>query len=317
MKRALYFAVIYLSALILGTLIFATLFMFSNNLNMFVTGLPSSFFSLHHFMNGIFLSIPLACIVIQILLILYVIRHPRNQLVSMLMYIIFSMLSWLLIIPADLKLINLYESDLEHSRTESTSAGIFRKEGNGIYYFSRVNDDKSVDGLFLDTTGFLGQEGAAIPLFNAKVSNESAFPYSDIIIKNSLQPSQLVTYPLSVYHALLTVAIHNVSEGFFPWISFAAIGLALMSLYALQFASSWKLANVTCTVFCAMGILFLNYLYYMNIFPSILIELGSKLSSLTGAKDPMIHLVNIIIFLLMLGFGIFMAIYRNNQENKE
>ena len=310
MKRALYFAVIYLASMFVGTIVFATIFMFSCNLNMFVTGLPVSFFSLHFFMTGTLLSIPLVCILIQILLILYVIRHPGCQILSLIIYAVFGLVSWIFIIPMDLKLISRYESDVVSSRIVASSTGIFRKESNGVYYYTRINEDGTADGLFIDTTGYTGQEGAVVPLFDIPVKNESAFPYSDILIKNSLQPPLLVTYPLSVYNALLTAAQYSASLGFLAWLAFASMGLALLTIYGTQFLSSWKLANVACVITSAFVILFINYLYYMNILPDILKELAEKLSNLTGLKDPLIVLINVIIALLCTGAGIFMGIYR-------
>ena len=91
MKRVLYFAVIYAASFLIGTLVFATLFMFSCNLTMFVTGLPGSFFSLDFFLHGVLLSVPLVCVVIQILLILYLIRHPNCQLISFVLYVVFGL----------------------------------------------------------------------------------------------------------------------------------------------------------------------------------------------------------------------------------
>ena len=301
--------------MIIGTLVFATLFMFSCNLNMFVTGLPASFFSLNFFVTGIFISIPLVCITIQLLLILYVIRHPRCQLISLFIYILFGALSWLVIIPTDLKLISRYESDTIKTRVEATSPGIFRKEESGVYYYSKINPNGTAEGIFLDTTGFLGQEGAALPLFNEPVKNESSFPYSDILIKNSLQPPQLVTYPLSIYNALLTAAQYSVSQGFLAWLTFATLGLALLSVYGIQFVSSWKLANVAYVICSAMAVLLVNYLHYMNLMPSVLKEIAASLSRLTGIKDSLLIAINLAITALCAASGTFMGIYRNKDNS--
>lgn len=310
MKRALYLAVIYLASMFVGTLVFATLFMFSCNLTMFVTGLPSSFFSLHFFMTGILLSLPLVCIIVEILLVLYLIRHPKHQLISLIMYVVFGVATWLVLIPTDFKLISRYESDVVSSRIEASSAGVFRKESNGVFYFSKINEDKTADGVFLDTTGYLGQEGAVLPLFNFSVKTESAYPYSDIIIKNSLQPSSLVIYPFSVYNAIITAGQYSASLGFFAWLAFASLGLALLSVYGIQFASSWKLANVACVITAAAAIIMINYFYYMNFLPDVLKEVASKLAEFSGLKDPLIILINIILSIIFIGFGVFMGIYR-------
>lgn len=310
MKRALYFAIIYLASLLVGTLIFATLFMFSCNLTMFVTGVHSSFISLHFFMAGILLSFPLVCVITQVLLVLYLIRHPQQFVLSLILYVVFGLASWLALIPTDLRLIARYESDTVSARVEATSAGVFRKEESGVFYYSRIAEDGTADGLFFDTTGSFGLEGTVRPLFGIPVKNESAFPYSDVLIKNSLEPSELVTHPLSVYNALLTAAGYSASLGFFAWLGFASLGLALLAVFGIQFTSSWKLANVVCVITAATAIVLINYLYYMNILPELLRELAAKLSQLSGIKDPLIILANIVISALLILFGTFMGIYR-------
>ena len=310
MKRVLSFAVIYIASMLVGTFIFATLFMFSCNLTTFVTGLPASFFSLHLFMTGIFLSVPLVCVLIQVLFVLYLIRHPKSQIVSLIMYAIFGLVSWLVLIPMDLELIARYDSDTVSSRVEASSAGVFRKEASGIFYYSHIDEDGTADGVFLDTEGTFNQEGTVVPLFDVTVKNESAFPYSDILLKDSLQPPALVIYPMQVYSALLTAAQYSSSLGIFAWLAYASLGLALLSIYGLQFASSWKLASVSVVVSAAGVIIFVNYLYYMSILPSVFKEVAAKLAELTGAKDPLIVLTNLIIAALLLVFGVFMGIYR-------
>ncbi|MCR4821671.1 MAG: hypothetical protein K5873_02225 [Treponema sp.] len=310
MKRAIYFAVISLASCFIGTLIFATLFMFSCNLTMFVTGFPTPVFSLNFFLNGLLATFPLVCLLTQILLILYMVRHPKNQLLALLVYALFSLLFWLLLIPLDLKIMNRYEADALEPRVETLSEGIFRKEENGVFFYSRINREGHADGLFFDTTGFLGSDGGVMPFFDVPVTNESAFPYSDVLIKSSLEPPKLVTYPMAVYSSLLTSALYSVSQGFLAWLSFASMGLALIMLYGFQYLSSWKLANVSCVITGFISILFINYLYYMNIMPAPLKELSLKLSRLLPVKDPFILVINLSFAILICLAGVIMGIYR-------
>ncbi len=310
MKRVIYFAAIYLASFLTGTFVFALLFMFSCNLTMFVADTPMNFFSMHFFMTGIFMSVPLVCVLIQILLILYLIRHPKNQLISLIMYLIFGLFSWLIVIPADLRLISRYDSDVVSSRVEASSAGVFRQEETGVTYYSRIDQNKLGEGLFFDTMGFHGDKGTVEPFFDIPVKNESAFPYSDILIKNSLQPSPIVTFPLSVYNALLTAGRHSASIGIMAWLFFASMGLALLSVYGLQFASSWKLANVVYVVIFSALIVLFNYFGYMNYFPDVLKEVAASLSKILPIKNPLVVLVNGMISVLFTVFGVFMGIYR-------
>ena len=310
MKRALYFAIIYLASCFVGTLIFATIYMFSCNLTMFVTGLPAQFFSLKAFTAGILLSFPLVCIIIPVLLILYVIRHPGNGLISFVMYVFFVLLSWLLLIPLDLHLLCANELSESDTRITATSSGVFRNEENGVYFYSRIDENNLAEGLFIDTLGYTKSENSVIPFVNHEVKTESAFPYSDILIRDSLRPPELVTYPLSVYESLIISGEYSSAMGFLAWLSFASLGLALLSIYGLQFLSSWKLSNAIAVVVSAIAIVFINYLYYMNIMPGFLKDFSSRLSQYSGIKDPLICIINVILAVLFMIVGIFMKFYR-------
>ena len=357
MKRIISFFLIYIGAMLFLTLGFAILFMFSCNLTSFVTGVSSSFFSLNFFMTGILTSLPLVCVIVHVLLIFYLIRHPSQRIISTVLYAALGVLSWLIIIPADLNLMAHYEKDTVNTRVEKTSAGVFRKEENGVYYYSRIyetpenfitkNPSKIVlykqknpnqqaepkktdlakkdsqknqmgalaDGIFIDTVGLSNKEEAIIPFFAQPVKNESAFPYSDILIKNSLEPPFLVTYPLAIYNALLTSASYASSLGFFAWLLFASLGLTLLSIYGVQFLSSWKFANVISVIFALVVVVLANYFYYMGVLPDRLKDFSLKLSNLTGIKDSFIVLANLVFSAIFIIFGVFMGIYRFGTEN--
>lgn len=309
MKRALSFIIIYVASMTAGSLLLATLFMCSCNLTMLVTGLRSFFFSPQLFLTGLLTSFPLVCVLTHILLVLYVIRHPAKKIVSLILYAALGAVSWLVLIPADLHLISRHENDIVSTRTDASSAGFFRAEDNGIVYYSRVGDG-TADGLFIDTVGVKSQENKVVPFFNAPIKNDSAFPYSDILIKNSLRPPLLVAHTLAVYSSLLAVARHSHSLGFFAWLAFASVGLALLSVYGLQSASSWRLANVIFVMCATFAILALNYLYYQNIMPDALRDAAAKLAEFTGAKDSLVIIINLFISAVFIVSGVFMGIYR-------
>ena len=119
-----------------------------------------------------------------------------------------------------------------------------------------------------------------------------------------------MTYPLAIYNAILTSANYSVSLGIFAWLGFASLGLALLAMYSVQFASSWKLANVAILITVTLCIVLVNYLYYMNILPDILREISFKLTEFSGIKDSLIIAINLLISVLLFIFGIFMGIYR-------
>jgi len=55
----------------------------------------------------------------------------------------------------------------------------------------------------------------------------------------------------------------------------------------------------------------------MNIMPDFFKEIAFKLSELTGAKDPLIILINLIITAVFAVFGLFMSLYRFGNSNSE
>ena len=52
----------------------------------------------------------------------------------------------------------------------------------------------------------------------------------------------------------------------------------------------------------------------MNIMPGLFKEISAKLSQVFGAKDPLIILINLFLFVLLVVFGVFMGIYRERGD---
>lgn len=309
MKKALNIILIYIISCVIGTVLLAALFMLNMDLMSYVTDTKPSLFSLEYFLYGLSISFPFAASFAIISVIFFMVRSMKNQFPCLLAYILTGAFTWLLFIPFSLKSVSSFEAQNINPRVNETSSGIFREGEAGIFYYSRILEDNKADGIFIDTDGQLESKNGIEMFYDEAVNNEDAYPFSDVLIKNSMQPPKYVTYPLAVYTALLTAAENMNSQGFLEWLCFATLGLALLSVYGVQFFSGWKLFSVFSVIIISILIVFINYFYYMGFFPPSLMSIDSMLSVFPG-KNPLIVLINILITLVLAIYGTFMGIYR-------
>lgn len=314
MKKALTIILVYILICVLGTAALAVLFMFNADMLSYVTDLPSKLFSIGEFLYGVALSFPLICCVALFSVVLLMARNRENQILSFIVYLCLGALAWLFFIPFSLGFLSDLNSKNEGRdlQRQTTSAGIFRKDDSGVYYNSRILQDGNADGIFIDTSGF-SEDGEIVSYYDSPVNNDAAFPYSDILVKNALEPPKYVTYPLEVYTSLLTAAENSNSKGVFSWLFFASLGLALLATYGLHYFSSWRLCSVLSVAVGQILVVFLNYFYYMGFIPSGLKELESMISKVVPADNSLIFVTNFLVAVLFAVFGIVMGIYRNQK----
>ncbi len=317
MKKTLSLIGIYFLVLIFGTILFATIFMLGSDLTTVVSGQNITFFSVPFFITGVQMAFPLVSIFAGLLLILYLIRHPGNQILSLITYAALGILTWGLFIPIDLSALETSEVSIKDYRKKVTSPGVFRKEESGVFFYTKVDDNGYADGVFIDINGFSSQEGNIVAFENLKTNNDNAFPYSDILIKESIEPPEFVTYPLAVYNALLTAALNSFSKGIAEWLCFATMAFALLAVYSIQFLSSWKLTSALSVITGGAVIIFINYFYYIDFFPKALKDFSSYISGFIPATNPIIAFINIVLGILLILYGIVMGIYRTNEKNMQ
>ncbi len=317
MKKAISLIGIYFLLLIFGTIIMSTIYMLGSDLMTVVSGQNINFFSVPFFMAGVQTSFPMVCIVSGLLIILYLIRHPGNQILSAVIYAALTVLTWGILIPIDLAAINNSDFSVTDYRKTISSTGVFRSERAGVYFLSKITDDGYADGAFIDVNGFSSQEGKIVNFEKLKINNDDAFPYSDILIKNSIEPPKFVTFPLSVYASLLSVGVNSWAKGLGEWLCFATLAFALIATYGVQFVSSWKLTNAISVIMAELALIFLNYAYYYGYFPQALKDFSVYISKFIPASHPLIVFINILIGGLLILYGIVMGIYRTNSQYAE
>lgn len=314
MKKALTIISLYILICVFGTAVLAALFMFDADMHSYVTGLPSKLFSLKEFLYGAAVCLPLCGCLALMAVVLLMAGDRENQIVSLVLYILLGVFTWLVLIPfslgslPDLKL----ESENAALRRNETSAEIFRKYDDGIYYNSRILPGGTADGIFIDTSESAGEKEFK-SYYDSPVSNDAAFPYSDILVKDALEPPKYVSYPVALYMSLLSAAENSRAKGFLSWLFFASFGLALLSTYGLHYLSSWRLFSVFAVAIGQILIIFINYFYFMGFIPSGLKELESMLSKVIPADNSLVLVVNFLIAALLAVFGFFMGIYRSQK----
>ncbi len=306
----------YVLICVFGTAVLATLFMFNSDMMSYVTDVSSPLFSLDSFLCGICISFPVVGVAALVSIILFMIRNRKKQLASLAAYVCLGLLTWLVLIPVSLGFFSKFESDENSLRVNKTSAGLFREDARGISYYSRILENGNADGIFIDVSGLLGERGKLSSFYDFPVTNDSAYPYSDILIKNALQPPKYVTYPISLYSSLIIAASNMNYSGFFSWLLFASFGLALLSTYGVQFFSSWRLVSAFSVVAAQILIVFVNYFYYMGYFPPALRQLNMRLSGFVPFENPLILLVNFVIAAILLFYGLAMGIYRYKKSEE-
>ena len=319
MKTSLSFLISYILVCVAGTLLCASFFMFVKELSYFIVGQTLPLFSLDFFLRGVFYSFPGVCMVTQLLLVLYIIRHPANHFFPLITYTILAIVSWAVLIPCNFKLFDAYEKVADTGSVKTVlSTDYFREDCGGVFYYSCVRDSERADGLFIDTKGYTGENSAVVPFVDAVIPENKSLEFSDVLIKNAVKTPSMISYPVHLYKAFFEKARKCWNTGILAWISFASVGLAIASLYGLQFFSSWRLLNSLLIFVAGAGVLFLNSLFYEE---GRFERLSSLLSDGILAKipldNPLVVLLNFLIFVICLVYGIIMGLVRSKKEDSE
>lgn len=287
--------------IVIGTLLASLFYMIFCSLLSLVAGEQHSFFSSEIFFRGIFVSSPLIISAVLVSLVLFGIRQPSNPIIKNITYILFGLLSWLFLIPLNFELfqsdspISISEPNQIQSEQKSLSVGYFRPAESGVVYFSEIKDDGKSDGIFIDTEGISGKQGAVIQFFDSQVDLPDE-EFADVLMKNSLSLSPVVSIPMKIYSRLFSVAQSKYNEGKIAWLIFATFGLALISVWGIGKMTSWKLLNAVFTLTLVFLIVLLNFLYY------------------SGRIKLSIFILNICVAAIFFALGFIIPIFKPKRQ---
>lgn len=349
MKTALNMIFYYFAACFFGAIAGAGIYMLSCDLTLMVVGEEVAFFNGRFFVEGIFAVLPAVASVSLGFTIFYGIRHRENHFFRLGAYSLLCAFTWLCLVPLCFNMQKSFEAKTRQqtvpANPEQTapetpapkplSAGFFRPEAGGVFYFSRVEDNGNATGLFIDLSGITGEVGKTVRFFNSPVEDVFAGKYADTLIRDAAKIPLVLTVPLKVYSVLMENARSAWNSGWFSWLCFLTFALALSSVVAYQYTSSWRLINVVAVIFASGVVCLINYAWYAEIIfknlrlswrgffspaftaePALSAENMSLVQNHAGSFEPLLAVINLFIFALFFVTGIllFFFKYRNKKE---
>lgn len=277
-----------------------------------VAGQTLGSFPFSLFLRGILLSLPFVLAINGIVLILYLIRRPAPPLIPLIFYVLIVSLTWIFLIPLSWKFYDKMDAKLAKvEKLSPLSSGYFRNEDDLIYYYSKVNDDGTCDGICLDPSS----DDRQLYTFSGEklISRKSSF--NDSLIETSVQSPFFIHYGFEGINILASQSHKSVNEGFGKWLCFASFGLALLSLIGMRRISSWRMLNVFFVLAFSLALFVLNALYYgTSVFANVapIVDLWYK--GIPFLKDAFIVSLNVLIALVFFITGLLLDLLKKNKD---
>jgi hypothetical protein len=154
------------------------------------------------------------------------------------------------------------------------SPGYFRIiTDGGLFYYFRVNDDKTGDGIFIDLNPDSETLLQFLPLTNTLIDAEALG--GDVLIRRTVALPAALSLLLHLIVEFHNNALQARALGILVWYAFASVCYPLVALVAFAHASKWRLINFALLSFTFGVILLLNVAYFEYAIPT-------KLSVFTG-----------------------------------
>lgn len=296
MKESLFLPVIFLlsciAIIIVGALGYTTFFSTSN----MIVGTENTVNLGDLFLRGAIFVFPFAMVFSCLIMIFFMIRHPQNIGLSIAIYFIICLIVWILLIPLSVKIeektntIFVLPSD-----NVELSQGYFRNEDSGLFFYT---------------------DNSALYISSLVPKKQTVNDY----IKDPLIAQNITVTPFLSFVYKLLIGIRNnlkncVYGGFSDYCGFFSMGLALIMLFALRHASSWKLLNLCFVFFGFFVIIVVNQLViYSNILENVQMYLISRGFSLAAYKNFFPFIINGLFFLILLTIEIINDIKQKRRR---
>lgn len=306
-KISLRLIFLYLFIIVFGTCLCAFIYSLYSLCTNLVAGEKLPFFSLPYFMSGILIFLPFVLILSGLFMCFYLIRHPVKSGLPVLTYGALYMAAWIFLMPLNFNYLQKMvqgKATVEKS-SQKLSEGYFRqgKSGN-IFYYTDVTRDNLGDGVCID----MGSPDKDVYTFSGvdlSSSKLSGDVFSDVLIQETVDMPKTMSVLAKWFSTFMNIAKTAFSGGFFSWLCFASISLALVSVVGLARLSRWRLKNALWVVIASLGIIVLNVLIYTNtFFEPVSAFLEGAVSKIPQVKNPLVVLVNFVIFILFIIIGL-------------
>ena len=294
--------VFYVTIVIIGTVLLAGAYTVHALCRTLVAGQPLTNFNARYFIHGLFLAAPLMLIAIGPLLIFYLIRHSSRSWLPLCLYgLLYLVATWGVLLPLSFRLTLAHDHPQSDAAAAPTtlSPGYFREVNGRMFYYSSVTTENVAEGACLDLPAATKD---VYTFTHEKLPQSSTF--SDSLIQASMELTPVMQQVMGLSRALYQMALTAYRGGRATWVTFALMGLAMVSLAGIRHISKWRLINVISITYCAVLIIALNLL--CPPVPSV----NRLFAKLTFVANPFLALCNLLIFVLFALTGLVIDIRR-------
>lgn len=307
---------VFLLTIFIGTILTACLYVVDMSCKALVVGQTAKFFNFSYFVSGILLMLPIVCMCSGFFMCAYLIKHAESEKLPIIFYYVIYISTWLFLIPVFMFARKSYVQ--EHNFVQENanlSAGYFREQDDYIFYFSNV-DENSADGLLIDLSDKNSSGNKDVYTFsNLKLSQKDGF--KDSLIENDVKIPVLLQKIISGFKNLMICAENFRAKGYFSWLCFASLGLALASLAGLRNISNWKLLNLITEIFFIVVILIFNFMILSGkLFASFNQEFNGFFKFLPSGASAFLIITNLLCFIIFLVIGIIVGFVKNKNPKE-
>ncbi len=321
MKKALYFILIYLVLLILGTVLATLLYSLYLNVTNFTAGRPMALFQTQDIIKSFFYISSCYAFLICPLLCYYRIRHPFGAFQTFAYIFIFA-LTWTVVFPMNYKLKNFVNNNYEFDALEKKqglTGGYFRKVGDKIYYLVEdYNFDRVTRIIELDTEGDEAARYRVVFADDDFELLEAGKPYKDIIIKSTFDDSSITNFVN--LKSIVEYGESSFAKGFIAYLCFLSLAFALSSVYGFSSLFDWDLLNVCAIVVSLSLILIFNSIYFSSAFEPVIrqiYKIGFFDFTNRYIENSFLVFINSVFGLLVTATGIIKFILKKTAFKKE
>ena len=318
MKSSLFLLIVFTIICIAVTLFCAFAYVLVDGCAHMAAGTSLSIFSLDVFLNGIIICFPFTAAFSCMGMIFYMIRHPSSPLLSVAVYFVIGISVWIFLVPQALRIEQMGLFKSLNVRTESRlTEGYFRPSQYGVFYYSKISPQNIAEGVYIDITGSSGSKGQVSPFSNLQLAPTGNEFFADPLFASSAKITVIIEHIITFAKAIRTEAFKAVKKGFFYYLSFASLGLALLSLIGVKSMSSWKLLNLSFVIILYVVICRINLLVYTSpVFKSLLSFFQEKKIAVLSSLPSMQLAVNCLISLLLVSAGMIQYLVHRAGERR-
>lgn len=306
--------IVFLLTILFGTILVACLYVVNMSCRSLVVGQTAGFFDFSYFVGGILLMLPVVCMCTGFFMWAYLIKHAESEKLPITFYYIIYIATWLFLIPFLMFVRKTYfQSQAQNfvQKEINLSSGYFRTQDDFVFYFSDVDED-SADGLIIDLSG---KDKDVYTFNNVKLSQKEGF--KDPLIENDVKIPILLEKIINGFRNLMFYAENFRAKGYFSWLCFASIGLALASLAGLRNISNWKLLNFISEIFFMIGILIFNFMILSGkLFANFNQEVNEFFKFLPDGASAFLIIMNILCFIIFFMTGIIVGSVKSKNSKK-